>query len=336
MSFVLLDLTFRRHRKVSRLAETLKIRRAEAAGLLASLWLTVREQAPSGELTGWTAKEVEEAADWQGEPGRLLHALQDPRHRFLDTVVQDNPALTSSEANSCFHDPCQVVSPLVVHDWADFTGSAIGRRIEELEAKEDQGPRTRALRARDPARRPGRDPGRDPGRERAPASEIRSQISDLSLSLRTGSLSPVESSSRKYANSIANEQLELATPSAPIVTPEAIVGAWRRIAVPAGLDDVLRLTPQRVRAMQARLRSESGRDLAWWEALFARIASSSFLGGANDRGWRASLNWALVEYNVIKVLEGAYDDRKPKRPSTPPSTTGQRWADMPVLTDRVK
>lgn len=67
--------------------------------------------------------------------------------------------------------------------------------------------------------------------------------------------------------------------------------AWNRIAGGAGLPRVTTLSAARVRHVKARMVDEP--DLAVWERAFAAIAADPFCAGRNDRGWRATFDYAL-------------------------------------------
>ena len=45
---------------------------------------------------------------------------------------------------------------------------------------------------------------------------------------------------------------------------------------------------------------------------FQKAENSKFLRGEISIGWRASFDWIIKEHNMRKILEGNYDDRKPK------------------------
>ena len=45
------------------------------------------------------------------------------------------------------------------------------------------------------------------------------------------------------------------------------------------------------------------------ETLFVKAGSSKFLKGENKNGWKATFDWLLNETNMIKVLEGNFDDK---------------------------
>jgi hypothetical protein len=66
------------------------------------LWGTIAEQIPNGELNGWTAADIEDAAGWDGEPGKFCQALIDSK--LLD-ITDDG---------------------FYPHDWADHQPWVIG------------------------------------------------------------------------------------------------------------------------------------------------------------------------------------------------------------------
>lgn len=67
------------------------------------------------------------------------------------------------------------------------------------------------------------------------------------------------------------------------------------------------------RTAQIKARFSSGFTLADFEAVFQNTASSRFLTGGNDRGWRASFDWLLKDSNFCKVLDGNYADGTPTK-----------------------
>lgn len=83
-----LDDTFHDSVKIERLATTLGIPDAQAAGHLAKLWSWALTAAPDGDVSDFEPEELERRVKWTGEHGRLYAALIDdrerPRHRFLD------------------------------------------------------------------------------------------------------------------------------------------------------------------------------------------------------------------------------------------------------------
>lgn len=70
---------------------------------------------------------------------------------------------------------------------------------------------------------------------------------------------------------------------------------------------VIKVTSNRKRVIASRWK-EYG-EFAQFELMFRKAEASTFLKGNNSRGWRANFDWLLNEANMIKVLEGNYDDK---------------------------
>ena len=49
-----------------------------------------------------------------------------------------------------------------------------------------------------------------------------------------------------------------------------------------------------------------------FKTLFEKAEASSFLKGANGRDWSANFDWLIKDSNMVKVLEGNYDDKQKK------------------------
>lgn len=70
---------------------------------------------------------------------------------------------------------------------------------------------------------------------------------------------------------------------------------------------VKKLSEQRKKAIKARLRVYSIDD---FKTLFEMAEQSNFLKGVNNRNWSADFDWLLNDTNIVKVLEGKYNNRK--------------------------
>ena len=68
------------------------------------------------------------------------------------------------------------------------------------------------------------------------------------------------------------------------------------------------LTKKRKQLLSSVLERHFQNDLNSWEAFCHRLKASPFLMGEGPRGWRVTLDWILVEENLLKVLEGNFDD----------------------------
>lgn len=87
-----------------------------------------------------------------------------------------------------------------------------------------------------------------------------------------------------------------------------MVDVWRRLINPEGIT----LTDARKRRLESHLETYFHNNLAQWEQFCRRIQASPFLRGEGPRGWRINLDWILIQENLLKVLEGNFDD--PNRP----------------------
>lgn len=111
---------------------------------------------------------------------------------------------------------------------------------------------------------------------------------------------------------------------------------YNELAQRVGLPLARSLTPQRRKAINARLKEHGG--AVAWEAVLSNIARSAFLQGRNDRGWRPTgLDWFLNPANFTKVYEGAYGNgAHAYAPMQPKETEWERMSRLmgdPVTTE---
>ena len=107
---------------------------------------------------------------------------------------------------------------------------------------------------------------------------------------------------------------------------EEVVAAWNEI-LGDRLQVVKKLTDERRKKIRLRL-GELSKDadeaVRQMRALFERVGQSSFLLGANSSGWVASFDWLLgSSANVVKVLEGNYDNNRSAKAAHTTTTTAQ-------------
>jgi hypothetical protein len=89
----------------------------------------------------------------------------------------------------------------------------------------------------------------------------------------------------------------------PELKPEHVVEAWNAMADRTGLPAVRKLTPERRRKLQLRIRQNTIDEFT--EAISA-IEGSPFLRGENNRGWRADFDFLLSPTKFTKLTEGTY------------------------------
>lgn len=72
------------------------------------------------------------------------------------------------------------------------------------------------------------------------------------------------------------------------------------------LPSVQKLTEKRKRALKSITKKFSVEDL---KTVFKKAEESSFLNGSSDKWSGATFDWLIKEDNIVKVLEGNYDDK---------------------------
>ena len=92
-----------------------------------------------------------------------------------------------------------------------------------------------------------------------------------------------------------------------------IMTRWNLQLAHLGFPQVLRPTLRRENAFKARTLDAKERIyLAWWVALFDKIAASDFMReSARQKANWLTLDWVLKEQNMMKILEGKYDSERP-------------------------
>ena len=103
----------REHPKTYSLAEALCVDKVKAVGHLHFLWWWCVDYAPKGVLKGFSDTQIARAAEWGGDPKAFVEALVGAK--FIDRVG----------------------GVLTVHDWMDFCGSLIKKRLERVGARRE-------------------------------------------------------------------------------------------------------------------------------------------------------------------------------------------------------
>ncbi len=114
-------------------------------------------------------------------------------------------------------------------------------------------------------------------------------------SLTTFGVSETSESPQSSASASLSQCLESAL--------EPMAAAWKTY-----VGQEVRLTAERKNGLQSILKAYFQNDLSQWVQFCKRVGSSPFLMGQGARKWRVSLDWILIEENLLKVLEGNFDD----------------------------
>lgn len=95
--------------------------------------------------------------------------------------------------------------------------------------------------------------------------------------------------------------------------------AYNEMAERLGLPVAKVLSKTRAAGIKARLKDAGGID--GWRTALAKTEASPHCNGANDRGWRADLDFLLQQKSFTRLMEGSYDDRTSNTQSGPSGHT---------------
>lgn len=118
--------------------------------------------------------------------------------------------------------------------------------------------------------------------------------------------------SRKDAAPQPNQGGGIRSPAVPYA---AIMDEYNAICV--SLTPIKVMSDKRKKEAKTRFRREFRGDMGEVRAFFRKVEASDFLCGRNGHGWSASFDWLMKSANAIKVLEGTYDNRRPRAPNIP-------------------
>lgn len=123
MAWIELHQTLPRHPKLARLANRLRIPRAQAAGHLTFLWLWALDYCPTGNLSALEPAEISAAADFGGDAELFAKSLR--------------------ESGWIDEDGC-------IHDWHEYAGRLVDERIQSKERMRAYRERKRAAQEHSP------------------------------------------------------------------------------------------------------------------------------------------------------------------------------------------
>lgn len=137
---------------------------------------------------------------------------------------------------------------------------------------------------------------------------------DSNLSRNGDKLSPNGEMIKEQNNTQKEEEEDKANKPEISNKPQQLADRYNAICT--SLPKVVRLTDKRRRAV--RLIYSKGYTPEQLDEAFRRAQASSFCTGQNDRHWKADFDWLLNENNLVKVLEGKYDNPAEAGPDKPP------------------
>jgi uncharacterized protein YdaU (DUF1376 family) len=113
--------------------------------------------------------------------------------------------------------------------------------------------------------------------------------------------SPSSSSEELIASTNVDESV---APTPKPLTKREVMDAWQERMVPLGFPRIAKMTGQRERMLNARLKDST---LEEWTKVFDALERSNFCRGENDRGWKADFDFLLQPKSFTGLLEGKYD-----------------------------
>lgn len=318
-----------KHPKFRRLMHMLGERKSHVRGYLECLWETAYE---TGNPVIGDEVDVELAADWPGEPGKLAAALLncggEGRTGFIEEVVTDCNALNNGLRNS-------VTKTFQVHDLFDHAPEYVThRRTKEVERRKEKtcqrcgnvfhSTETHAKFCSDNCRvsayrerhseaattgpqHPVTDgngglrfcnaPLRTVTGSNEPPAPAPAPAPAFQLGLGSGVPEPMSAGADPSTNGNGKKVKE--APKGLL----RLIELWNQIG---GVQPCRYPTPKRIASYQQRAKNDNWMNLVK-EAL-QKVAASAFCRGHNDRGWLADIDWFLKPDTVTKIIEGKYDN----------------------------
>jgi len=130
-----------------------------------------------------------------------------------------------------------------------------------------------------------------------------------SASVSAPALSLVKNSQEDAAAPQPNQGGGIRSPAVPYA---AIMDEYNAVCV--SLTPIKIMSDKRKKETKTRFLREFRGDMGEIRAFFRKVEASDFLCGRNGHGWTASFDWLMKSANAIKVLEGTYDNKKPRAP----------------------
>lgn len=117
----------RSHPKTLKAARALGIRPVYLMGHLHALWHWALDLADDGNLSKFDSTDIALGADWDGDPDEFVDAL-------VGCGFGDGPGFLARNA-PYGHPDDGLLGALVLHDWWDYAGKLVSRRIRDRERK---------------------------------------------------------------------------------------------------------------------------------------------------------------------------------------------------------
>ena len=309
------------------------------------LWCFTALYRAEGILTDMDEEDIEFAAKWHGEKGKLvptllelqyLEKLQDGTyavHKWTETnswaADADNRSDKARLSGMARNYP-ELYEELIAQGYTGIDRSSYARLTSEYNARGILRSSSSSLRiaSESLAPMPSPTPAPVPVPEPRKTNDVNTSNLPASSALLEDQTNTHEEPSNQTEASQPERQLliPLEAPEEPSgqakpVRPEdtatlgKVLAVWNTQLGTLGFHKVQGVTPRRKGAFKARLNCSRERlSLAWWIALFGKIAASEFMreSAAQKANW-LTIDWVLNEDNLTKILEGKYDSDRPRK-----------------------
>jgi hypothetical protein len=286
-----LSIDFWDHPKTVKLERLLGLKGIKS---LQILWLWVAQNRSTGRLRGLDVEDIEIAAKWDGEAGKLIEGLLSLR--WLDKNGDGFALHDWSDHNSWAAEAEQRSEKALLSKLAQSNYSA----FEELKRQGKQGITREEYRIWKKYNQQVEDDSH---------SERTANASETLAPAPSPSPSPSPSPTPNVNNVDSKESIvgETAddTPKAPPCPHQKIIDAYHE-TLPE-LPHISSWGKTNQKHLQSRWREKPERqDLEWWRKLFQYVREGPWLMGNNKTGWTASLGWMVLPTNMDKILNGNF------------------------------
>lgn len=304
--------------KVLELSNMLGINKYQAIGHLHALWWWALDNAEDGDLKRFSNATVTQACGWE-------NYIKD--EIGLSRVNE----ITNRDKGDCFVDAlisCGFIDKrdggLFIHNWDIYTHRYFESVSKSIRSRMMTRERVKRFRERNenvtslkrdvtPPTRPNPTIPKDKevsskikqAEKKNPFDEINAAgsprgdfLSKVNHDTQSGRIAPPRASqtpSHANGEGVANP------------TPDHVMALWNEMIHP-DIPKVEMMTKDREQRLLELLRANG--EKKFWVDLFERINKSPMLIGKNDRGWTCSFDWILNSKNLVKVLEGNYDNKR--------------------------
>ena len=260
------------HPKIVRILSATKSDKFRTIGGLHSVWSVFDTHSDDGRLEGYTPDLMDQIIGWPGFSAAML---------AVDWLVFEDDGVTQA---------------LVLPEFDEHNSASAKRRADDAKRKRDERKSANSrTNVQDDADKNGTDCRLEKEKEKDKSKDMSmSAGADASGSLFGGEGGEDEGTER--------------VPGSGVKVPYADIVAAYHDAMPM-LPRVRDITEARKRKMKtAWLARASRQSVGAWAKYFAHAAKSDFLtNGAN--GWRASFDFLIEGSNIVKVMEGNYDNK---------------------------